>query len=48
MAIYEIDFCGNILAKIVIENDVPKVIACIDGYANAVTIENITIEEVDQ
>lgn len=47
MKTFEIDFGGNVLAKIVIENDIPKVIACIDGYGSPITVGIINITELE-
>lgn len=48
MKTYIIDFGGNILAKITIEEDIPTVNNCMNGYGSPVPIENITITEVQE
>jgi len=46
MKTYTIDFGGNVLAQITIEDNIPTVTNCMNGYGIAVPIENITITEV--
>ena len=46
MKTFEIDFGGNLLAKIVIEYNEPKVVACINGWGHSVDIENVLIKEI--
>lgn len=48
MKTFEIDFGGNVLAKIVIENNEPKVVACINGWGHSVDIEKINIKEISE
>ena len=45
MKTYVIEFGGHIMARIVIENDEPKVTNCITGYGDALDIESIVIQE---
>jgi hypothetical protein len=45
MKTYTIKFGGHIMARIVIEDDVPKVTNCITGYGDALDIESIVIQE---
>ena len=46
METFDIEFGGHIMARIVIENDKPKVIACINGYGESIPIEDIIIKKV--
>lgn len=43
---YDIDFGGNILARIEIKDGVPTVLMCIDGYGYKV--EKIIVTEVEK
>lgn len=45
MKTYTINFGGHVLAQIVITDDKPTVINCMDGYGSAMPIENILIQE---
>lgn len=45
--IYDIDFAGNILVRIVIRDNVPTVVACMNGYGDKVDLQNITITQVE-
>lgn len=47
MRTFEIDFDGNVLAKIVIEDGIPKVTACINGGGYAIEISKIEIKEIE-
>jgi len=47
MKTFEIDFGGNVLTKIVIEDNVPKVEACINGWGHTVDIDKIKITEIE-
>lgn len=47
MKTFEIDFGGNVLAKIVIEDNNATVIACIDGWGHAVDLDRIKIKELE-
>jgi len=46
MKTFEIDFGGNVLAKIVIEDNEPKVVACISGWGHFVDVENIVVKQI--
>jgi len=43
---FDIEFGGHIMAKVIIENDEPKVTMCITGYGDELDIELITVTEV--
>ena len=47
MKTFEIDFGGNVLAKIVIEDNEPKVVACINGWGHPVGTEKVVVKEID-
>jgi len=47
MKTFEIDFGGNVLAKIVIEDNEPKVVACINGWGYSIDIKNIVVKPID-
>lgn len=43
---FDIEFGGHIMARIVIENNVPIVTMCISGYGEKVELDQIIIREV--
>lgn len=45
MKTFDLEFGGHIMARLVIEDNEPKVIACVTGYGDALDIELITITE---
>jgi len=47
MKTFEIDFGGNVLAKIVVEDNELKVVACINGWGDSIDIVNVAVKEID-
>ena len=42
---FEIDFAGNVLTLIEIQNDVPKLIGAMDGWGNGIQLDKCSITE---
>jgi hypothetical protein len=43
---FNIDFCGNLLAGIEINNNTPFVFGAMNGYGNGINVNDISVTEI--
>ena len=43
---FNIDFCGNLLAGIEINNNIPFVFGAMNGYGNGINVNDISVTEI--